>query len=179
MKVTFIRHGFADHNLGFLNEGECAYSSMNYRFSHLTEIGKHQVEMAKIPQCDLVFSSPLIRCIETTRILVGFEKLVYLCDGLLETQGPYPCNWREPLKSIQAKYRNVDTTLLAPNYSIINEHETPQHLYERATQSLEYILKLSKSKKAKSILIVTHNDWLKSLFGYDFKNAEVKTIELS
>lgn len=178
MKVTFIRHGFADHNLAFLKEGESAYSSMKYQFSRLTKLGVEQVSKAKIPSCDLIFSSPLVRCIQTTRILVGFDPIIYLSDGLLETQGPYPCNWREPVGAIQIKYKNVDTSLLSPNYTIVDRHETEQHMYERATQTLEYIIKLSKSKNAKSILIVTHNDWLKSLFGRNFNNAEVLTIEL-
>ena len=178
MIITFVRHGFADHNLAFLTHGESAYLSKNYRYSHLTELGVQQVESATIPECDLIFSSPLVRCIETTRILVGYDETIFLCDGLLETQGPYPCNWREPRNSLEAKYKNVDLTLVAPNYLIIDQHETIQHMYERASQTLEYLIKFSKSKNAKSILIVTHNDWLKSLFKRDFKNAEVFITEV-
>lgn len=178
MKVTFIRHGFADHNRGFLSEGEEAYLSNTYRLSRLTKVGIEQIEAAVVPPCDLVFSSPLIRCIETTRILVGHDKIVYLCDGLLETQGPYPCNTREQKERILLKYNNIDAMMIADNYKMPETNEEFDSIAERAKKTLEFIVALAKTKNAESILIVTHNDWLKSMFNRDFKNGEVLTTEV-
>lgn len=177
MKVVFIRHGFAEHNRAFLNEGEDAYFSNVYRLSHLTKLGIEQVQNAEIPPCDLVFSSPLIRCIETSRILVGDEKLIYLCDGLIETQGPYPCNAREQKERITLKYNNVDTMMIAEDYKMAETHESMEDLKKRAQETMDFIVAFAKTKNAESILIVTHNDWLKSLFGHNFKNAEVLITE--
>lgn len=178
MKVTFIRHGFAEHNRGFLSEGEDAYFLNTYKLSRLTKLGVEQVQTAVIPECDLVFSSPLIRCIETTRILVGHEKLVYLCDGLLETQGPFPCNTREQKDRIILKYNNVDVMMVKDEYTPMDTTEEEGVIKERARETLEFIVALAKTKNAESILIVTHNDWLRSMFNRNFDNAEVLTTEV-
>lgn len=179
MKITFVRHGFADHNQGFLDEGESAYSSLKYRYSRLTQLGHKQANDVVVPDADIVFSSPLIRCIETARNIFGFSKILYLSDGLIETQGPFPCNWREPKGLIESKYANVNTDLLSPNYSLMKEKESYLQLHERAEQTLTYLISKSKKMKAKSIAIITHNDWLESTFDRSFKNGEVYTIEIS
>jgi broad specificity phosphatase PhoE len=179
MKITFIRHGFADHNQGFLDEGESAYSSLKYRYSRLTELGHMQAKAAEVPHSDIVFVSPLIRCIETARDIFGYSRMLYLSDGLLETQGPFPCNWREPKNLIQSKYINVNTDLVSPNYSLMEEKESNMHLHERAEQTLTYLISKSKNMRARSITIVTHNDWLEATFNRKFSNGEVYTIETS
>lgn len=179
MKITFIRHGFAEHNQGFLDQGESAYSSLLFRGSRLTQLGHTQTLNAIVPDVEAVYVSPLIRCIETARNIFGYAEVFYLSDGLLETQGPYPCNWREPKALIDIKYRNVDTHLVSPNYTLHPEPETKRHLAERAEQTLLYILSKSKKMKAKSVAVVTHNDWLAAIFGRKFNNGEVYTIEIA
>jgi hypothetical protein len=49
---------------------------------------------------------------------------------------------------------------------------------ERAQQTLEYLIRKAKSMNLKSMAVVTHNDWLESIFKRPFKNAEVFTIEI-
>jgi broad specificity phosphatase PhoE len=179
MRITFIRHGFAEHNQGFLDEGESAYSSLKFRGSKLTQLGHKQTLRVIVPNVDIVYVSPLIRCIESARNIFGYSQILHLSDGLLETQGPYPCNWREPKGLIDVKYKNVDTQLISPTYTIQQETETSQHIEERAFQTLEYLILKSKKMNAKSIAIVTHNDWLESIFRHKFENAETHTIEMS
>lgn len=178
MKVTFIRHGFAEHNQGFLEKGESAYSSLQYRGSRLTQLGHKQTLKLMVPNADIVFVSPLTRCIETARNIFGYSQILYLSDGLLETQGPFPCNWREPKGLLDIKYTNVNTELLSPNYTLMQDRETKLHLQERAQQTMVYLISKSKSMKAKSIAVVTHNDWLEVIFGRGFENGEVYTIEI-
>lgn len=178
MRVTFIRHGFAEHNQGFLDEGESAYSSLKYRYSNLTDIGNKQTRKLVVPKADIVFVSPLTRCIQTARNIYGTNQMLHLSDGLLETQGPFPCNWREPKGLLNVKYKNVNTDLISPNYTIQEEAETDLHMEERANQTLEYLIRKSKSMGLKSMAVVTHNDWLESIFKRPFKNAEVFTIEI-
>lgn len=179
MKITFIRHGFADHNQGFLDEGESAYSSLKYRYSRLTELGHKQAKSAKVPHIDVVFSSPLVRCIETARDIFGYSKTLYLSDGLLETQGPFPCNWREPKDLIESKYKHVNTDMVSSNYSLMDKKESDNHLQKRVHDILTYIILASENMKADSIAIVTHNDWLEAVFDRKFRNGEVYTIEHS
>ena len=178
MKVTFIRHGFAEHNQGFLDEGESAYSSLKYRYSNLTDLGNKQTRKLVVPKADIVFVSPLTRCIQTARNIYGTNQMLHLSDGLLETQGPFPCNWREPKGLLNVKYKNVNTDLISPNYTIQEEPETDLHMEERANQTLEYLIRKAKSMDLKSMAVVTHNDWLESIFKRPFKNAEVFTIEI-
>ena len=178
MKVTFIRHGFAEHNQGFLDEGESAYSSLKYRYSNLTDLGNKQTRKLVVPKADIVFVSPLTRCIQTARNVYGTNQMLHLSDGLLETQGPFPCNWREPKGLLNVKYKNVNTDLISPNYTIQEEPETDLHMEERANQTLEYLIRKAKSMNLKSMAVVTHNDWLESIFHRPFKNAEVFTIEI-
>lgn len=177
MKITFVRHGFAQHNQGFLDEGEVAYSSDKYRNSYLTTKGKEQVRETIIPQVDLIFSSPLIRCIETTRILVGSEPTIYLCDELIETQGPYPCNCRERLEDIKLKYKNIAIDFLSNQYTPSYIKENMKQMTARANKCLNQIKAFASDEGAKSILIVTHCDWLESIFNRKFKNGEALTLE--
>jgi broad specificity phosphatase PhoE len=179
MKITFIRHGFAEHNQGFLEEGESAYSSLRYRYSNLTDLGNRQTRNVVVPNADMIYVSPLTRCIQTARNIYGKDVMLHLSDGLLETQGPFPCNWREPKGLIAVKYKNVNTDLISPTYTIQEEPETDIHVEERAHQTLEYFIRKAKSMNLKSVAIVTHNDWLESIFHRPFDNAEVYTIEIS
>lgn len=178
MRVTFIRHGFAEHNQGFLDEGESAYSSLKYRYSNLTDFGNMQTRNVIAPKADIIFVSPLTRCIQSARNIYGKDVTLHLSDGLMETQGPFPCNWREPKGLLRVKYKNVNTDLISPNYTIQEEAETDIHMEERAQQTLDYFIRKAKSMNLKSMAVVTHNDWLESIFHRPFKNAEVFTIEI-
>ena len=107
MKIYFIRHGHAEHNAAYdLSQNKDVYRSFDHKDSHLTEKGIQQIKDVELPvkmprKMDRVYSSPLTRCIQTARILVGEKTILYLHDGLLETQGPYPCNWRPDINTLQ------------------------------------------------------------------------------
>lgn len=182
MKVYFIRHGHAEHNAAFdKHQDKEVYRSMEYKYSKLTEKGVKQMKDVKVPKVDRVYSSPVLRCIETTRIIVGDEPIVYLHDGLMEIQGPFPCNWRPDydslsrsfgryvLKDIALKYEPY-TTYYIPNIS-----ESWEELRSRALSTLKTILE--ECKNMNSIMIVTHNDWLESVFKRPFSNGEVYCVD--
>ena len=183
MKIYFIRHGHAEHNAAFdILQDRKVYRSFDYKESHLTEKGIQQIKDIKIlDEMDRVYSSPIIRCIETSRILVGDNPILYLHDGLMETQGPYPCNWRPDfdtltrslgryiLKDVNVKYEPYIT------YYLTNISETHEQIKQRANKTLEHIK--NECKNMKHIMIVTHNDWLESLFGRPFANGEVYVVE--
>lgn len=182
MKVYFIRHGHSDHNAAFdVTQDKKVYRSFEYKESHLTEKGIQQLKSISIPKIERVYSSPLIRCIETSRILIDEQTILYLHDGLMETQGPYPCNWRQDfdtfmrsigrynLKDIAVKYEPY-TKYYLPNVS-----ETKEELKQRATKTLNQIKE--ECKHLHHIMIVSHNDWLESLFDRPFSNGEVYIVD--
>ena len=182
MKFYFIRHGHADHNAAFdVKQDKSVYRSFDYKESHLTEKGIEQIKSINLPKMDRVYSSPIIRCIETSRILVGENTILHLHDGLMETQGPYPCNWRPDfdtfLHSMQ-KYILVNVRYsYSPytDYYIPNISEKWDELNTRASKTLEQIKK--ECADLENIMIVTHNDWLESFFGRPFINGEVYVVE--
>jgi broad specificity phosphatase PhoE len=170
MEVVFIRHGHAIHNQGFEEEGESAYHSEKYAYSPLTEKGHLQTLSVTVAPVDCIFVSPLIRCIETARNIFGHNKILYLHDGLIETQGHTP-NRRESRDEL-CKHKNVNLKYV--NDFMMEQSESPAQVEDRAIRTIRHIL--SESSGFKRIAIVTHHDWLTGLLKKSFKNAEVYTI---
>lgn len=173
MEVVFVRHGHALHNQGYDDEGESAYYSEAYTYSTLTEKGHLQTLSVKIPQVDRVFVSPLIRCIQTARNIFGKDEMLYLHDGLIETQGHTP-NRREE-KTELARYPNVNPKYVQTFF--VTYSESDKDVKERAVQTIKHILNVSEGFKR--IAIVTHHDWLNGLLKKSFTNAEVQTYTVS
>jgi len=187
MKLYFIRHGHAEHNAAFdEKQDKSVYRSFAYKDSHLTKKGIEQIKEVELPvklprKMDRTYSSPLTRCIQTARLLMGERAILHLHDGLMETQGPFPCNWRPDidtfrnslsyyiLKDVEKQYTPYT------KYYLSDISENDEEVKERATTTLEQIK--NECSGLDNVLIVTHNDWLKSLFGRPFKNGEVYMIE--
>ena len=170
MEVVFIRHGHALHNQGFEEEGESAYYSEKYIHSPLTEKGHMQTIGVLVEPVDCVFVSPLVRCIETARNVFGYDRILYLHDGLIETQGHTP-NIRESKESL-SEYPNVNLKYVKESFP--SYVESDDDIRERAVRTIHHIL--SESKGLKRIAVVSHHDWLKALLKKSFHNAETYTI---
>ena len=189
MKIYLIRHGHADHNLGFRTHGEKAYSSTEYYNSALTELGHEQTISVgekfegRIP-VDRIYCSPLKRCIESARNIFGMKKILYLWDGLVETKGPYPCNHRPPVEEIRASYERVNLENVSPDWNNLEPLEDWRDgtegliaLKKRATRCFEAISAEAQADGLEAIAIVTHCDWIYAIIGTKIKNAEVVAIE--
>ena len=183
MKLYYVRHGHSEHNEAFdKTQDIMTYRSFSLKHSHLTEKGVQQIRDIVLPcKMDRVYSSPLIRCIETSKLLVDKKSFLYLHDGLMETQGPFPCNWRQDYEYF---HKSLDRYILKDvnvtyepfgKYYIPNISETDSELKERSTRTVEQIV--DECKGLENILVVTHNDWLESMFGRPFKNGEVYVVE--
>ena len=183
MKIYFVRHGHADHNAAYDTfQDNKVYKSFDYKYSHLTEKGVAQIKDILLPEkMDRVYSSPIIRCLETSRILVGDNTVLYLHDGLMETQGPYPCNWRPDFDSLSRsmkKYNLKDVNFKYEPYTkyyTTSMKETKEDIQQRAVNTLEQIK--YECVNLNTIMIVTHHDWLEVLLGKSFKNGEVYCVE--
>lgn len=182
MKVYFLRHGHADHNAAFdVKQDRKVYRSFDYKESHLTEKGVSQIKSINLPKMERTYSSPIIRCIETSRILVGDQTILYLHDGLIETQGPYPCNWRPDYDTFLRSLKRYNLTNISPKYEpyvkyyLTDIKETKDDLKQRALNTLEQIKK--ECVNMERIMIVTHHDLLEALFDRQFNNGEVFMVE--
>jgi len=178
MKIYFIRHGHSDHNAAFdEQQSKDVYSSHAYKHSALTTKGIGQIEAVKLPEKpQRVYCSPLKRCIQTARIIFGDDQLLYLHDGLLETQGPFPCNWRDFYETFAQSPDRLNIYHLDYSYVPSQTEEDMEHVKLRAEMCLETIKK--ESEHLDSIAVVTHNDWLESIFGRKFSNGEVFPLEI-
>jgi broad specificity phosphatase PhoE len=200
MKIYFVRHGHSDHNAAFdVAQDKSVYRSFDYKESHLTEKGIAQIKAIQLPKMDLenaehfkeshsrlprmdrIYSSPIIRCIETTRILVGNEIIIHLHDGLMETQGPFPCNWRPDIDTLRSSFGRYILKDVAVRYEpyttyyLPNIGETHEQIRERINKTVNEIKEECKSMN--NIMIVTHNDVLEAQFGRPFVNGEVYVVE--
>lgn len=183
MKIYFVRHGHADHNEAYDKlQDKKVYRSLEYKDSHLTQKGVEQIKSINLStRMDRIYSSPIIRCIETSRILFGNDTILHLHDGLMETQGPYPCNWRPDLDTFMRTLKKYNLVNVKTNYSpytdyyVPNISESKSHLSERAQSTLDAIK--NECAGMKHVMVVTHNDWLESLFGRPFVNGEVYMVD--
>ena len=172
MKIYYIRHGHAEHNAAFEKYGPSAYDSFDYLYSKLTDKGQEQIKKINIDDTiQRMYSSPLKRCIDTSHILFGYSKQIYLHDGLMETQGPYPCNYRNPYHDYLYPLNKYNLTHLNKTFIPSKIHETKEVLKQRAEKTLNTILE--ECKDLDTIAIVTHNDWLESMFDRKFSNGDV------
>lgn len=174
MKIYFIRHGHAEHNAAFeRHQTKTVYKSHEYRYSKLTEKGIQQAKGVSLPESvQRVYCSPLKRCMETARIIFGNE-ILHLHDGLLETQGPYPCNWRD---SYHTFVDRCNVYHLDEDYVPTKTKETKEAMKKRAELCLESIKEETRNLDA--IAVVTHNDWLECIFDRSFSNCEVICMEV-
>jgi broad specificity phosphatase PhoE len=183
MKVYFIRHGHAEHNAAFDKlQDKAVYRSFDYKYSKLTEKGIKQIKSVQLPaKMDRIYSSPVLRCIETTRILVGDTPIIHLHDGLMEIQGPFPCNWRPDYDSLSRSLSRYVLKDIAMKYEPYTDYYVPdiseswEELEARATKTLDAIK--NECAGLEHVMIVTHNDWLESLFDRPFVNGEVYVVE--
>ena len=171
MEVVFIRHGHATHNQAFLLEGECAYFSEKHANAPLTPLGHTQTKALSVPCVERIFVSPLYRCIQTARNVFGQYTVLYLHDGLMETQGRHPVN-RRPQKDELYMYAPMNVESVSESYMF--KSETSEDVKERAAKTMKDILE--RSVGCKRIAIVTHHDWLFECLGESFANAEVKVV---
>ena len=196
MKIYFMRHGYAYHNLGVKLFGDVAYNMTEYKDAKLTKEGvDHTIEIGKSLKnvnFNKLYSSPSIRCIET---LIHFinqnnnyyvrNKLITLDDRLMEPQGKHICNIRKDKIHLENLIQNIDKTFdlsnVALNYNS-QYKESESDIYNRVTSFIEDLKAFNNENDV--ILVVSHYGWLNRFFqittgkGYEFINSEVKIIEM-
>jgi len=189
MKVYFVRHGFAYHNLGAELYGEKAYEMSEYKNSRLTTLGKIQAtelgqKLANI-RFDKIYCSPLVRCIDTCLKIPGnSQNTIILDDNLMEPQGKHICNKRdskqEIIQYIESINRTFDISRVKDDYDF--KVETEDDVLERINTVVEDLK--FQIGKCQNVLVVTHHDWLYKFYNFydkgpvQFKNCEYRIFEL-
>lgn len=195
MKIYFIRHGFAYHNLGAKLYGDAAYSLPQYRDAQLTPEGiDHAKQIGKTlknVKFNRIFSSPNVRCIQTTNNFIDQNlnfnnNLIILDDRLMEPQGKHLCNQRKERialeKYLQEFSKTFDLKNVLLNY-YPNIYESKKDTQEKVISFIEDLKKSCSNDE--TVLVVSHYGWLFNFFeiatgkGYEFFNCEVKIIELN
>lgn len=174
MRVTFLRHGHAEHNEAHESHGDIVYTWNIFQDALLTDKGREQasqVSFSHVP--DRVYSSPLRRCIQTARGILP-HSLIHVHDGLIERQCDHPCNRKSDLSAILQVCYNLDVSRVSDTLPHI-DNESDSELRRRARKVMYEIL--SESNEHSHILIVTHWDFLRMLLGKEFGNCETYDLE--
>jgi len=201
MKIFFIRHGLAGHNVGFNLVGESAYFDPKYFDAELVPEGENQAQNAGLKllniKFDSIYCSPSRRCIQTLDNLLSTTKVIIdsafkapknefirLDDRLMEPQGYHIPNKRHDKVQVEKFVTNFnkkfDLSNVALNYEF-NKENTDQV----NNKIISFINDLkTKHNKDVNILVVTHHDWLKHFFSIffgkvvSFDNCEIRMVEM-
>jgi len=197
MKLYFIRHGLAKHNVAYDKVGDSAFNDSKNFDAELVHEGKIQAQKAGKKllnvKFDSIYCSPSRRCIQTLDNLLSTSKIItdsiytshkkefiILDDRLMEPQGYHICNKRhekvEVDKFVTRFNKKFDLSNVALNYDF--NSETSNMVNNRIK---EFIKELKiKHNDEQNILVVTHHDWLQHFFllflgkSVSFNNCEIK-----
>ena len=196
MKIYFMRHGFAYHNLGAKLFGDAAYSLPEYKDAKLTPEGiNHTIEIGESLKnivFDRIYCSPSIRCIETMNNFItqniNFNmknKIIVLDDKLLELQGRHICNTRKDRLVLESILQNMNRTFDFSNVSFNYNDKIVENNERIKNRIIEFINNIKdQCYEEDNILVVSHYGWLYNFFelitgqGYEFINSEIKIIEI-
>ncbi len=179
MKVSFVRHGQTDLNKQMRMQGRINM--------HMNEEGIKQAERLRDQlkesgtKFDLIYSSPLIRAVETARIATGSDDII-TDDRLLEIDyGPYDGEVFYDLPE------NIKNFLRHPETEPVPEGiESFEHMMERTGS---FLRDLEKKDRNLSILVVAHGIMMFSIWGHivgdgihayrgtQMDNCEIRTAE--
>jgi len=166
MKLSFylIRHGLSCGNIIYHPDINLVPLNSFFRDPYLTEKGVEQSNKCsvyvknKLPQIDIVLSSPLIRAIETA--------LCMFPDNIIEI-APYVCESVRTLENIPHNYKNQNKRLQEK----VKNHERVKHcthnkgLHESSLKNFIKHLQENYNVIDKEIAIVTHSNFMMNIIG--------------
>jgi len=178
LSIIFIRHAEGIHNTD--NKFRTAFD-IKYKDAELTFKGIEQAKnLRKYLEkfdIDLVYCSPLTRCIQTMNYsLTNYDKEIFIDDRLIERLGADCVNIRKDKKELQnlSLYKiNIDNVL--EKIPEIEYFEFDSSVYNRIKSWYDEMIKIIKEKKCKKyrILVYSHAEILTIFFKYMFNKDEV------
>jgi broad specificity phosphatase PhoE len=196
--LYFVRHGQADHNIAADLFGEYAYWDKLYTNAKLTEKGIIQAtnlnNYFKKNNPDIVFSSPLKRCLQTLDYaLIDYNHDVYVDDRLVERLGEHPCNMRANKDEVITHInRKLNTEYVKDGLYWMNKRELNSDIEKRGIEWYNYMLDMiNKNENINSVAIFSHYEFLNTILnnhvlpissienGKPFDNCEVRKIKIN
>jgi len=201
VRVTFLRHGQATHNVGALTAGVAAYRDPAHLDAALTPEGVRQTFMVRSggrlgTEFDRVYCSPLRRCYQT--LLGVLPRVEYwsgdvtLDDRLMEPQGEAICNRRAEREDV---LRQVPTGWSLEGVGRTNPydqwmeggtvHDEGHAGFERRVREFTEQV-LGRLPEGTRVLVVAHHDWIRTWFrlyepergGVSLGNCDWVTVSL-
>ena len=166
--LYLIRHGLAKHNENFLKYGEETFFDPKYVDTHLIEEGIQQsLQLGEtwqnIDDIELVLVSPLYRTLETaTNIFKNKDVPIISLEELREYPiGEHTCNKRTSKDILKNDFSHI-------NFDNIKGKDylwTPDKGEEISSleKRIDNIKKYIKSRKEKTICIVSHTKFLEKM----------------
>lgn len=194
--LYFVRHGQALHNVAAEKYGDYAYFDPVYTDSNLTEHGIKQATDLQLffskNNPDIVFSSPLRRCLQTLdHALLHYKKEIHVDDRLVERLGEHPCNKRSHKHEVKNHInRNLITDHVSDDHHWKNHRESDEDIICRGREWYEQLVNyLNKNRDVTKVAIFSHYDFLTTILskglpisceelGKPFNNCEVREIDL-
>ena len=150
MKITLVRHGQTENN----KDGKIQGRANNM----LNDEGRRQCKMAKLKiqdkHFDICYTSPLVRCVETSMILIGDKVKMVTDDRLIERD----------MGELEGVQKGTYDFMSYWDYELNNGEygiEPIQDIFKRCEDFLNYIKE--KNSSDSSILVVTHGATFRAL----------------
>lgn len=155
--VYFIRHGQADHNVGYKTYGNAAYDMPQFWNASLTDHGVG--EARNLRGCEeflgaRIIVSPLQRALETASIIFPGQPLE-IDDLVSEFNPAWRCNRRIDIATLRDEW--PDHTIRCSAQTPTAE-ETWDQLYDRVNRFLSSI-----RDSEQPIVVVSHHDFLSAV----------------
>tara|TARA_B100000795_G_C22664252_1_gene385311 strand:- start:28 stop:651 length:624 start_codon:yes stop_codon:yes gene_type:complete len=178
-KIFCIRHGEAQHNLDWFDFGEAAYFMKGKTDPKLTIKGnKQSLNFKEIDKVELIITSPLTRCLETTINIFGNVKVpIYASENAREfPMGLQYVNKRSKKSALENRFKKIDFSNLKSEEDLLWNNERLENLEElnnRTKKLMDFIVK----RPEKNIALVSHSSFLmKFLYDKVDENHEKELI---
>ena len=176
--IYFIRHGLAQHNTQFKLHGKSAFYNPLYYDTKLIEEGHRQATNLgktwnEIKNIDLVLTSPLLRCLQTTdNIFKDINVPIIALDIIKEfPQGLQTCNRRSDIDSLKPMFPKIYFSFIEHNEDILwnpQREETLDELNLRIDTFNHFL----NGRDEKNIAIVSHSSFIGQ-----YKDKKIALIE--
>ena len=154
MEITFIRHGFSEHNLDMLLE------TCNNEYSNLTKGGiDHCYKVrSNLPEFDVVVTSSLLRALQTTKILFEGKMLKIYVTNACRTLGHIQ-NKRITNCEIEKLYPEYDMTYMSCDF---DENDITSKII-----ALDILIKDLNEMGYKKLAVVSHSSFITKYLNID------------
>lgn len=177
MNLYLIRHGLSQHNTLFNKYGVDIFYNPYYLDTKLVPEGHKQSKILrnsnKLKDIDLVLTSSLSRCLQTTYNIFDDKEIPIIALDILKEfpQGLQTCNRRSDIDILKPLYPKIDFSNITHNEDI-NWNENREETIDELNERIDSLKLFLKNRCEKNVAIVGHS----SFFG-QLKDNKISYIE--